>query len=253
MCSKAVPNRDMAATYLFPSAERPITPTRVRLEFESEMVFMLALYKIRLATALMVASFVLCGWSQPSKPVGAASLVTAMYLSSAAEAGPVTAKTAFWEMYKSAYKWAPDIVTLHLAAKDLSGIKNDGGKAALWEVTFGSPSQHAYRILTYATAAHPPDIYKGVNIGRAIPWSGVTRDVMSIQTSDFKVDSDAAYATAAADAAAWVKKNPDKALSSFELGNSYRFPSPVWYVMWGDKKSGYVVLVSAATGKVLKK
>jgi len=26
----------------------------------------------------------------------------------------------------------------------------------------------------------------------------------------------------------------------------------VWYVMWGDKKSGYIALVSATTGKVVK-
>ena len=90
-----------------------------------------------------------------------------------------------------------------------------------------------------------------MSIGNGVPWGGVTRDVMPIQSSEFTVDSDAAYITAAADAAAWLKKSPDKKLSSFQLGNGYSFPTPVWYAMWGDKKAGYVAIVSATTGKVL--
>ena len=68
----------------------------------------------------------------------------------------------------------------------------------------------------------------------------------------FNVDSDAAYQAAAADGAAWLKKNPDKKLSSFQLGNTYRFQAPIWYLMWGDKKSGYVAFVDATSGKVVK-
>jgi hypothetical protein len=49
-----------------------------------------------------------------------------------------------------------------------------------------------------------------------------------------------------------LKKNPDKALSSFALGNTFGFHAPVWYLMWGDKKSGYIAYVDANSGKVLK-
>jgi hypothetical protein len=90
-------------------------------------------------------------------------------------------------------------------------------------------------------------------VGRALPWNGITRDVMEVKLSEFKLDSDAAYQAAAADAAAWLKKNPDKKLSTFELGNAYRFPEPVWFLMWGDKKSGYSAFVNATSGAVLKK
>ena len=51
----------------------------------------------------------------------------------------------------------------------------------------------------------------------------------------------------------WLKKNPDKQPSSFQLGNTYRFQAPVWYLVWGDQKSGYVAYVDANTGKVLNK
>jgi hypothetical protein len=213
---------------------------------------MLASPKTWLATALAAAIFLLCGCSLPSNPAGGdVAAVKANESPNSAE--PVTAKTAYWPMYKSAYKWAPDIVLLRIAPKDVSGFTNGGGKAAVWEATFASPSKHEYRIFSYAIAAQPPDIIKGVTIGNAVPWSGVTREVMPIQSSEFNVDSDAVYTTAAADAATWLKKNPDKKMSSFQLGNGYSFPAPVWYVMWGEKKSGYVVFVSALNGKVLKK
>jgi hypothetical protein len=212
---------------------------------------MLTLAKTCLATALTAALFLLYGCSQPSNPPAGESATKASEPSSPPE--PVTAKTAYLPLYKSAYKWAPDVVLLRITPKEIPGFENAGGKGALWEATFASPSQHMYRVFSYAIAAHPPDIYKGVTLGNGIPWAGPTRDVMPIATSDFNVDSDAAYTAAAADAAAWLQKNPDKKLSSFQLGNGYSFPSPVWYVMWGDKKSGYVAIVSATTGKVLKK
>lgn len=170
-------------------------------------------------------------------------------------AGPpelVTAKTAFWPMYTSARNWATDLVTLRVEAKDVPGFKNDGGKAAMWQATFGSPSLRQYAVYSYAIAAAPPDIAKGVVAAQSVPWSGTTRDVMPIDTSIFNIDSDTAYNTAKADAAAWLAKNPEKKLSTIELGDTYKFTDPVWYITWGDKKSGYGAIVNANTGKVLK-
>jgi hypothetical protein len=164
----------------------------------------------------------------------------------------VAAKTAFWPMYTAARHWSTDIVILRLTPKEVPGFKNEGGKAAMWEAMFGSPSQHQYRVYSYAISSSPPDIFKGVSAGLRVPWGGVTRDTMPIELTSFNVDSDAAYQAATADGAAWLKKNPDKALSSFALGNNFRFQAPVWYLMWGDKKSGYVAYIDANSGKVLK-
>ncbi len=200
----------------------------------------------------VVASIVvlLSACSQAPKP--ATSEETETKKETAGPPEPVTAKTAFWPMYTSARTWTTDFVTLRVTEKEVPGFKNGQGKAAMWEATFASPSQHAYRVYSYAIAAHPPDIYKGVTVGRALPWNGVTADVMPIQLSDFNVDSDAAYKTAAGDAAAWLKKNPEKPLSSFELGNAHKFQAPVWFLMWGNKKSGYVAFVNASDGKLMK-
>ncbi len=165
---------------------------------------------------------------------------------------PVTAKTAFWLMYTPARHWSTDIVILRVTPKEVPGFKNEDGKAAMWEAMFASPSLHQYRVYSYSIASSPPDIFKGVSAGLRVPWNGVTRDVMPVDLTSFNVDSDAAYQAAAADGAAWLKKNPDKPLSALALGNTFRFQSPVWYLMWGDKKSGYVAYVDANSGKVLK-
>ena len=165
----------------------------------------------------------------------------------------VTAKTAFWPMYKAARAWSTDVVLIRLTAKPVQGYTNGAGKAGLWEAVFGSPSLHQYRTYTYSIVAVPPTIHKGVASGFAIPWRGETRDAMAIDLTQFNVDSDTAFVTASTTAADWLKKNPNKELASLEMGQTYRFQGPVWYMLWGDKKSGYNALVDGGSGKLLSK
>ena len=213
---------------------------------------MLGLPRASLATALAAALLILSSCSQPANsPAGDISTVKANESSQSSQL--VTAKTAYWEMYKSASKWAPDLVLLRLVPKDEVSLQQNVGKAPIWEGTFGSAAKHECRVFTYATAAHAPDVFAGVSVGNAMPWSGPVRDVMPIAISEISIDSDAAYTAAASDGAAWLKKNAEKKLTHFQLGNGYSFPAPVWYVMWGDEKSGYVAYINATTGTVLKK
>ncbi len=202
-------------------------------------------------SAMAVAVLLLAGCSPSTNPSAGNESTTAKQPTGPPEL--VTGKTAFWPMYTSARSWAQDLVMIRLTPQEVAGFKNGAGKAAMWQAAFGSPSLHQYRIYSYAIASVSPDIHKGVVAGLRLPWGGVTREDMPVELSSFNVDSDAAYQTAAADAAAWLKKNPGKEPSSFQLGNTYRFQAPVWYLAWGDKKSGYVAYVDANTGKVLKK
>jgi hypothetical protein len=202
------------------------------------------------AGAVAVSFLLLAGCSQSATPP-----VSNESNAAKEPSGPpqlVTAKTAFWPMYTSARKWTADCTILRLVAQEVPGFTNEAGKAAMWQATFASPSLHQYRVYSYAIAAVPPNTYKGVVVGIRLPWNGATRDAMPIELSLFDIDSDAAYQAAAADAAAWLKKNPTRKLASMELGNTYRFQAPVWYLAWGDKKSGYVAFVDATSGKVLK-
>jgi hypothetical protein len=155
-------------------------------------------------------------------------------------------------MYKSAQAWSSDAVALKVAPKDVPGFTNDGGKAAMWEATFGSPSKQQFRVFSYSIATVLPDIHKGTSASMAMPWGGQTRDVMPIDTTAFSIDSDAAYKTAAAQAAPWIAKNPGKPPSSLDLGSTFALHAPVWYIAWGDKSNGYVAMVNATTGELYK-
>lgn len=209
------------------------------------MTTLLQLRSIRIAA---MAVLLLAGCSQSTTK----SAVPAEAAKPASPPQIVAAKTAFWPMYTAAHQWASDVVALRLTAKQLPGYRNEGGKAGMWEATFASPSLHQYRVYTYAIADAPPDTYKGVVAALAMPWGGITRDVMPVDLSMFNVDSDAAYSAAAGDATEWLKKNPGKDLSTFEVGANYRFQVPVWYMMWGNAKSGYAAFVDASSGKVVK-
>ncbi len=211
---------------------------------------MRAVIKQCAVNATAVAVLLLAGCSPSTQPPVSDQSDAAKKPAGPAET--VTAKTAFSPIYTSAQSWTTDFMILRLTAKEVPGFQNEAGKAAMWEATLASPSLHEYRVYSYAITSILPDIHKGVVAGPKMPWSGVTRDAMPIDISIFNVDSDAAYKAAAADAAAYLEKNPDKKLSSLELGNTYRFQAPVWYLMWGDKKSGYVAFVDATAGKVLK-
>ena len=201
-----------------------------------------------LKTGVFVAVLILTACSEAPKPSATQPQAETKQASTTPE--PVSAKTAFWQMYKLAHSWTPDILLLSLVSKPVPGIKNDAGKAAMWTAIFASASRHEIRTLTYSIVDRPPDIRKGVDVARPMPWTGPTRETLPFQTSEFAVDSDAAYQTALAMAGTWVKKHPDKEVS-LTLGHASRFPAPVWYVLWGDNKSGYFALVNATTGKTI--
>lgn len=204
---------------------------------------------------LIVASISLAACSSEApKPAAETKTDTAAAAKPAGPPEPVLAKDAFYEMYTPAHAWAADLLPLSLKSGEIQGVKNKDGKAGLWTAVFASPSQHASREYTYAVADELPSITKGVKTEGTEPWSGPTAAVMTFQTSDFMIDSDAAYKTAAEKAADWLKEadNASKPVS-LTLGAASRFPSPVWYVLFGTSKAGYAVTISAASGSVITK
>jgi hypothetical protein len=205
-----------------------------------------------LLKTVAVAAAALALTACSSAPQPAATPAPAVTTAPPKPAGPVSGKTAFYEMYKPARTWATDLVALSLSSGELPGFKNEDGKAALWTAVFVSPSLRQARHFTYAVA-NAGAIEKGVTAGVPEAWSGATKAAMPFQNSDFTVDSDAAYKTAADKAADWMKEHADKKCT-LQLGSAARFPAPVWLVMWGDSKSGgYAQYVNAATGDLVTK
>jgi len=207
----------------------------------------------RAALAVAAVGLVACSSSQPANTTEAKTDTEAAK-KAAGPPEPVTGKAAFYEMYTPAHMWAADILPLSLKSGEVGGVKNKDGKAGLWTAVFASPSQHSARTYVYSVADQLPTISKGVTAQDLESWSGPTASVMAFQTSDFTVDSDAAYKTVADKAGDWLKKpdNADKPVS-MSLGAASRFPAPVWYVLIGTTKDGYQALVNAATGNLISK
>jgi hypothetical protein len=163
----------------------------------------------------------------------------------------VAGRTAFYEMYKPARAWATDLLPLTLAAGEVPGIKNEDGKAGMWTAVFVSPSRGEARTFVYAVANHGSDIYKGVSTRGAQAWSGATPKSRPFQITEFSTNSDEAFKTASKMAGGWLTRHPGQKVS-ITLASSARFPAPVWYIMWGNLKSGYLVFVNATTGLPIK-
>jgi hypothetical protein len=203
--------------------------------------------KVLLTATVIVATLTLAACSEAPKP----AVETATQKEPAKAPEAITALRAFYELSKPARTWAADLLALSVISGEAPNVKNEDGKAGLWIVTFVSPSRKEARAFTYAVAESGPDVRKGVNIGNALPWGGGTPDSKSFSSSEFVVDSDAAYKTAFEKAADWLKTHPDQKVT-FRLGNASRFAAPVWYVQWGTSKNGYAALVNATTGKIVK-
>jgi len=163
----------------------------------------------------------------------------------------VAGQSAFYQMYKPAREWATDLMPLTLAGNDVEGIKSENGKFPMWTVVFVSPTKREARTFFYSVVDHGNDVHKGVTIGGPESWSGPTAKSRPFQNSQFNVNSDAAFKTAAQNAGDWLKKNPDKKLAMVMASTSH-FPGPVWYMLWGDHKSGYEIFIDATTGMPAK-
>jgi hypothetical protein len=192
--------------------------------------------------------------SEPAKTTEAKTDTEAAKKAPAGPPEPVLAKTAFYEMYTPAHAWAADLVPISLKSGEVAGVKNAEGKAGVWTAIFGSPSTRMARTYTYSVAEQLPTIAKGVKAEPPEAWAGPTTAVMTFQTSDFTIDSDAAWKTAATKAADWLK-DPENASKpvTLSLGAASRFPAPVWYILFGNSKSGFVALINATTGNVISK
>jgi hypothetical protein len=210
------------------------------------MTFRLA--KITLVSAVL--GFTAC--SDAPKPVVKADAETGANKEPEGPPKPISAKTAYWEMYKPARAWATDLMPIGMKSQQVDGMPSDGGLAPMWTVAFVSPGKHQVRTYYYSVVTKPPSVFKGVKADSPQPWAGPSADALQFQSSDFKIDSDAAFKTAAEKADTWLKKHPGKT-PSMSLGHATRYPAPMWYLLWGDKKDGYVAYLNATDGTLAAK
>jgi hypothetical protein len=152
-------------------------------------------------------------------------------------------------MYRPVREWAPDALPLSLAAEEIPGMQNESGKAAKWTGVFVSPSRREARTVFFSAMDHGT-LQRGVTVAGAQSWSGATPKSRPFDPNQLFVDSDQAYKTASEKAASWLKTHPGKKPVLYLAGGT-RTPEPVWVLMWGDTKSGYLAYINATNGKTV--
>src|ERR1022692_414659 len=117
--------------------------------------------KVLLTATAMVAALVLSACSEAPKTTAKVETEVKKEPAKAPEA--VTAKRAFYEMYKPARTWATDLLALSVVSGEVPNIKNEDGNAGLWTVVFVSPSRREARSITYA-------VVESGDIPSPTPW-----------------------------------------------------------------------------------
>jgi hypothetical protein len=164
---------------------------------------------------------------------------------------PVTGRYAFHQMFASARTWAPDIQALNLVSLRVQGVKEEPGKAGAWTATFLSPSRGRAKTFSYSVVDAGGNLHKGV-FGTPEDTYTPRGQAKPFHIQALKVDTDAAYETAAKKGQDYIKKNPDKPIL-FLLEHT-RFPNPAWRVIWGESvsTSNFSIYVDATTGEYLQ-
>ncbi len=163
---------------------------------------------------------------------------------------PLTGQTALYRMYQVARSaWSRDAMVEKMSSMRVNGVPDPPpGKANAWEAVFNSPSLASSRSYTDSIVEQLPDLHKDVFGGPQQSPSGAPFLIAAV-----KIDSDAAYHTAAAKLVkaeeARVAGKPILILLEMDR----RYPDPAWRIVWGESVStaAVSVYVDANTGEFL--
>jgi len=166
-------------------------------------------------------------------------------------AEPLTGRQAFYQIFPQARAWAIDAQPLRIRSIELTELKGIGGKAAAWEVVFGSQSKARSRSYTWSAVEASGNLHQGVFAGHEESWQPGGAD-KSFLIQAFKIDTPEAMETAIKHSETYFKGGV-KPQPKFDLESTARFPDPAWRVYWGDSVSTaeWSVFIDATTGDYL--
>jgi hypothetical protein len=167
---------------------------------------------------------------------------------------PITGRQGFQSTYPSVRAWAPDAVPLLVRSMNLDSVKNEPGKAPLWEVTYVSQARSKMRIFTWS-AVEEGNLHKGVFGAIEDSWAGPTGQERPFDSITIQIDTPEALETAIKESGEYLKRPGDKPPVTYLLHSTPRYPEPTWVVLWGTSlgTAKHTVTVGASSGKVLAK
>jgi len=165
-----------------------------------------------------------------------------------------TGRTAFYEMYRVARTWAPDVKPFRLQSSPTKDAPGTEGKAEVWHAWFASPSRHGVKPYTWSggTGENLPE--KGVSFGPEDTYNPNNTSTQVFDPNFLKSDSDQAYKVAQEKGgAAVLKKSPETPIL-YTLDWDGKHNELIWHVTYGDLHEYRLkIAVNASTGGYLKK
>ncbi len=205
----------------------------------------------KLALLLLVAVVVGCS-SEPTKTEEGAKPAP-----KAAAKSPEfqTGRTAFYEMYRTARQWAPDVKPFRLQSSPTKDAPGTDGKAEVWQAWFASPSKREVKPYTWSggTGENLPE--RGVSFGPVDSFNPSNTSTQPFDANFLKSDSDAAYKAAQEKGGeALLKKSPGLPII-YTLDWDAKSNELIWHVSYGETPQDYKlkIAVDASTGGFLRK
>jgi uncharacterized protein YceK len=162
----------------------------------------------------------------------------------------VNGQWAFHRMYVSARAWSPDALGVKMSSVPLEDVKGEPGTSGAWQVTFASPSKQRTKSFTFSAIDAPGNLREGIFGGAE---EGMNARMRPFPMAALKIDSTAAYKTAAEKSVDYLKKNP-KSRVFFLLEMKENSNSLAWRVVFGESigTSSHSVFVDATSGQYLE-
>ncbi|HVP44854.1 MAG TPA: hypothetical protein VMS96_15620 [Terriglobales bacterium] len=166
-----------------------------------------------------------------------------------------TGRTAFYEMYRAARQWAPDVKAFRLQSSPTKEAPGTDGKAEVWLGWFASAAKREVKPYTWSggTGENLPE--RGVSFGPVDSFNPSNASTQPFDAGFLKSDSDEAYKAAQAKGGeALLKKNPGLPII-YTLDWDAKSNELIWHVSYGETPQDYKlkIAVNASTGGFLKK
>lgn len=145
-----------------------------------------------------------------------------------------TGREAFQQLYATARLWAPDARPFREQSGILKDANGQGGKAAIWNAGFASPSRHGLKNFSWS-GAHDPDAPAfGVSSNVEDSYSPSNSSTLIFDLAFLKSDSTQAFEEAQKHGGDKLLKKDPKTTVTYVLDWQPQANSLYWHVIYGD-------------------
>ena len=166
-----------------------------------------------------------------------------------------TGRTAFYEMYRTARTWAPDVKPFRVQSSPTKESSGADGKAEVWRAWFASATKREVKPYTWSGGTGDDLPERGVSFGPVDTFNPSNASTQTFDANFLKTDSDQAYKAAQEKGGdALLKKSPGTPII-YTLDWDGKSNELIWHVSYGESPLIYKlkIAVDAATGGFLRK